>query len=135
MAFKNALSPFSNFVVIRYIFLLPTLNMVSLIIMVISNNYFTKKKLNRASLNFIKFEYICFLLKIPRSTKEVRIKTSDLPDPLFKIRSEPDLFFKLKSGRTRIRIFFKINIRPEPDPDLFFKLRSGRNRIRIFFSN
>ena len=42
----------------------------------------------------------------------------DLPDPLFRIRPEPDLFFQIK-----IR----------PDPDLFFKLWSGRNRIRIFF--
>ena len=35
---------------------------------------------------------------------------SGLPDPLFRIR-------------------------PEPDPDFFLKLISGRNRIRIFFSN
>ena len=73
--------------------------------------------------------------------------TSDLPDPLFRIRPEPDpdIFFKLISGRNRIRIFFLIyypagtgsgsffefTIRPEPDPDL---MRSGRirNRIRIF---
>ena len=35
------------------------------------------------------------------------MKSSDLPDPLF-------------------------SIRPEPDPDFFFNLVSGRNRIRIF---
>ena len=34
---------------------------------------------------------------------------------------------------TRSGSFFQIKIRPEPDPDLFFKLISGRNRTRIFF--
>ena len=39
-----------------------------------------------------------------------RISISDVPDPQFRIR-------------------------PEPDPDLFFKLGSGRIRNRIFFQN
>ena len=30
-------------------------------------------------------------------------------------------------------IFLLIKIRPDPDPDLFFKLISGKNRIQIFF--
>ena len=29
----------------------------------------------------------------------------------------------------------QFQVRPDPDPDFFFKLESGRNRIRIFFSN
>ena len=39
----------------------------------------------------------------------VYIKTSDVPD------LDPDFFFKLGSGRNRIRTFFQIRIRPDPD--------------------
>ena len=52
------------------------------------------------------------------------IKISDVPDPQFWVQLDPDPEF-----------FFQIRIRPDPDPDSFFKLESGRNRIRIFFSN
>ena len=71
------------------------------------------------------------------------LKCSDLPDPLFKIRPDPDCFFKLISGRNRIFFkikirpepdpdFFLITIRPEPDPDLILKLRSGFLNILSF---
>ena len=51
-------------------------------------------------------------------------RISDVPDPQFRVQPDPDpdFFFKLESGRNRIRIFF-------------FKLGSDRNRTRIFFSN
>ena len=44
--------------------------------------------------------------------------TSDIPDPLFKIRPVPDLFFKFK-------------IRSDPVTNLTFNLKSGRFRFRI----
>ena len=43
------------------------------------------------------------------------LTTSDLPDPLFRIRPEPDP-----------DLYFQIEILPELDPDLFVKLRSCR---------
>ena len=47
--------------------------------------------------------------------KVKRITISDLPDPLFRIRPDPNLFFKLRSGW--IQISDKNgNIPPDPDP-------------------
>ena len=65
----------------------------------------------------IKPNFPCFVLL------EGKYQTnSGLPDPLFRIRPEPDLDFLLNQYPARIGsgIFFQINIRPEPDPDLFF---------------
>ena len=44
-------------------------------------------------------------------------RISDVPDPQFRVQPDPDpdFFFKLESGRNRIRIFFYIKIRLEPD--------------------
>ena len=53
-------------------------------------------------------------------------KISDLLEPLFKIRPEPDqdLFFKSVSGRIRIQSK-NGRIRPDPEPDL----GSGRSLL------
>ena len=53
---------------------------------------------------------------------------SDLPDPLFRIRPDPDLFFKLISGRIRIQ---SKNGRIQPDPEL--DLGSGRSLFISYF--
>ena len=79
--------------------------------------YFKKKKKERLQ-NTLGYgnKYIIYNFYL---ISKSGVGNSGLPDPLFRIRPEPDPDF-----------FFQIKIRPEPDPDLFFKLISGRNRIR-----
>ena len=62
--------------------------------------------------------------------------SSNVPDRQFRVRpdSDPDFFFKLGSGWTRIRIVFSIQNETGTGSGLFFKLGSGRTRIRIVFS-
>ena len=51
---------------------------------------------------------------------------SDLPDPLFRIRPETDLFFQIKI-RPKPNLFL---IKIQPEPDLFNTLRSGRIQMQ-----
>ena len=40
-----------------------------------------------------------------------KVATSDVPDPQFRVRPDPNFFFKLRSGRNRTWIFFS-NLNP-----------------------
>ena len=74
---------------------------------------------------------------------------SDVPDPQYRIRPEPDLFFKLGSGQNWIRIVFsnkfpagyrtgsvfQIRFRLDLKPDIFSKSGSGSKLFKIVKPN
>ena len=81
--------------------------------------YVSKKKL----LLFINIDF--FLFRLIKKVISLKIEQIELQVVIYRIHY-------LISGRNRIRIFFLINIRPEPDPDFIFKLISGFLNILSF---